>query len=207
MSQSLDVDACGTLVPNSPMQLTSANFGSFHGSGADFDGEGSVSEINWRKLSFVQRQQGVLLSVCVDGIKLTRKKKNLDPTCKKERRITRNWGRLRWYHLNLGGIHRDFKPNDTKNCVEVHCGLANNTIKLEAGLRTIQMTSCRTWNVRHLLEMLELISIGGPDILWLVHKLTRQSQTGQEPSANAWLVSFRESPTRVSMGHTALPYR
>ena len=41
MSQSRVVDASGTPVPNSPIQLTSSNFGSFHGSGSDLDGTGT----------------------------------------------------------------------------------------------------------------------------------------------------------------------
>ena len=38
MSQPRVVDASGTPVPNSPMQLSSSNFGSLHGSGSDLDG-------------------------------------------------------------------------------------------------------------------------------------------------------------------------
>ena len=43
MSQPLVVDASDTPVPNLPMQLTSSNFGSFHGSGSDLDGMGTRS--------------------------------------------------------------------------------------------------------------------------------------------------------------------
>ena len=43
MSLSRVVDASGTQVPNSPMHLTSSNFGSFNGSGSDLDGMGTRS--------------------------------------------------------------------------------------------------------------------------------------------------------------------
>ena len=43
MSQPRVVDASGTQVPNSPMQLTSSNYGSFRGSGSDFGGMGTRS--------------------------------------------------------------------------------------------------------------------------------------------------------------------
>ena len=43
MSQSRAIDASGTPVPKSPMQLISSNFGSFNGSGSDFDGMGTRS--------------------------------------------------------------------------------------------------------------------------------------------------------------------
>ena len=43
MSQSRVVDTSGTQVPNSPMQLTSSNFGSPNGPGSDLDGMGTRS--------------------------------------------------------------------------------------------------------------------------------------------------------------------
>ena len=43
MSQSRTIDASGTPVPNSPMQFTSSNLGSFNGSGSDLDGMGTRS--------------------------------------------------------------------------------------------------------------------------------------------------------------------
>ena len=46
MTQSRVVDAPGTPVPNSPMQLTSSNFGSPDGSGSDLDGVGTRSGSN-----------------------------------------------------------------------------------------------------------------------------------------------------------------
>ena len=56
MSQPRVVDASGTPVPNSPMQLSSSNFGSLHGSGSDLDGMGTRSE------STTDEKLGTLLS-------------------------------------------------------------------------------------------------------------------------------------------------